>query len=130
MESLRWKTRISVLWIFMSVAVLTLFVLHFAEREFVEKMWNMMSKVQRMMLFKTLIFLVPVTMAVLSLILKDSANRWMNFVLGTLFTIFNIFHLIKHFAQPSLHEILIIASTIVVTALIVWYALKWPKEEK
>ena len=71
----------------------------------------------------------PLVMAVLSLSLKDSANRWTNFILGIIFTLLNIFHLTEHFAQPSVHQILIVGSTVVVTALIAWYAWKWPKQE-
>jgi len=68
-------------------------------------------------------------MAVLSVTLKDLANRWANMILGIVFTVLNIFHLVEHLAQPSVHQLLIIGSTVVVTALIFWYALKWPKQE-
>jgi hypothetical protein len=61
--------------------------------------------------------------------LKDLADRRANIVLGIVFTILNIWHLAEHLAQPSVQQILIIGSTVVVTALIVWYAWKWPKPE-
>jgi len=61
--------------------------------------------------------------------LKDSANRWVNFVLGIIFTLLNIGHLIEHLAEPSVQQILILGSTVVATALIAWYAWKWPKQE-
>jgi hypothetical protein len=67
-------------------------------------------------------------MAFLSVTLKDLVNRRVNLIVGTIFTILNIFHLIEHLAQPSAHQLLIIGSTVVVTALVFWYAWKWPKQ--
>jgi len=82
-----------------------------------------------MLLFMALFWWVPLVMAVLSLTLKDSANRWVNFVLGIVFTILNIVHLTEHLAEPSAHLILLIGSTVVVTGLIAWFAWKWPKQQ-
>jgi hypothetical protein len=87
-------------------------------------------------LFMILFWLIPLTMAYLSVTLKDSANRRANITLGILFTALNIFHLLFelmvqpsiHMVQPSLHQLLINGSTVAVTALIVWYAWKWPKQ--
>jgi len=128
MEILRWKTRIAVLWVFMAVAMSAHNVLAFMERELVEQMWEMQLG-QGMMLFRAIFWWVPLVMAVLSLTLKDSANRWGNFVLGIVFTVLNIVHLTEHFAQPSAHQIMIIGSTIVVTGLIAWFAWRWPKQQ-
>lgn len=128
MEILRWKIRISVLWIFMAVAMSAHAVLSFMEREVVEQMWEM-EMGPGMMLFMAIFWWVPLVMAVLSMTLKDLANRRANIVLGIIFTVLNIFHLTEHLAEPSAHQLLIIASTIVVTALIVWFAFRWPKQE-
>ena len=128
MEILRWKTRIAVLWLFMAVAMsahsLLAAMVPGAEEEMAE-----MALGPGMLLFFALFWWVPLVMAVLSLSLKDSANRWTNFILGIIFTLLNIFHLTEHFAQPSVHQILIVGSTVVVTGLIAWYAWKWPKQE-
>jgi predicted membrane channel-forming protein YqfA (hemolysin III family) len=130
MESLTWKTRISVLWLFMAVAMSAHSVLGFMERDIVEQMWEMQMGAG-MLVFMALFWLVPLTMAALSLTLKDSANRWANIVLGIVFTLLNLWHLVEHVTTaPAVHQILIIASTVVVTALIAWYAWKWPKQEK
>jgi hypothetical protein len=128
MQILQWKIRISVLWIFMAVAMSAHSALAFMEREVVEQMWET-GMGPGMMLFMALFWWVPLVMAVLSVTLKDLANRWTNMILGIVFTALNIFHLIEHLAQPSAHQILIIGSTVVVTALIFWHALKWPKQE-
>ena len=128
MEILRWKTRIAVLWIFMAVAMSAHAVLSFMGREAVEQIWEM-EMGQGMMLLMALFWWVPLVMAVLSLTLKDSANRWANFVVGIVFAIINIVHLIEHLAEPSADMILLIGSTIVVTGLIAWFAWRWPKQE-
>jgi len=128
MEILRWKIRISVLWIFMAVAMSAHGVLAFMEPGAMEQIGEMQMGAG-MLLFMALFWWVPLVMAVLSVTLKDLANRWTNMILGIVFTALNIFHLIEHLANPSAHQILIIGSTVVVTALIFWHALKWPKQE-
>jgi len=128
MEILRWKTRIAVLWIFMAVAMSAHAVLSFMGREAVEQLWET-EMGQGMMLFMALFWLIPLIMAVLSLTLKDSANRWANFVVGIVFTILNIVHFTEHLSPPSACQILIIGSTIVVTGLIAWFAWRWPKQQ-
>jgi hypothetical protein len=128
MEILRWKIRISVLWIFMAVAMSAHGVLAFMEPGAMEQIGEMQMGAG-MLLFMALFWWVPLVMAVLSVTLKDLANRWANIILGIVFTALNIFHLIEHLTDPSAHQILIIGSTVVVTALIFWHALKWPKQE-
>jgi len=128
MKILQWKIRISVLWIFMAVAMSAHGVLGFMEREVVEQTWEM-GMGPGMMLFMALFWWVPLVMAILSVTLKDLANRRANIVLGIIFVILSIFHLSEHLAQPSAHQLLIVASTVVVAALIVWYAFRWPKQE-
>ena len=129
MERLTWKIRISVLWLFMAVAMSAHSVLSFMERDVVEQMWEKQMG-GGMLVFMSLFWLVPLIMAALSLTLKDSANRWANIVLGIVFTLLNIGHLVEHLTPPVVHQILILASTVVVTALIAWYAWKWPKQEE
>jgi heme/copper-type cytochrome/quinol oxidase subunit 4 len=76
-----------------------------------------------------LFWLVPLWLAFVTMTVKGSTNRWINFILGIIFTLLNIWHFIEHLLEPSVVQILIIGSTVVVTALIAWYAWKWPKQE-
>ena len=128
MEILRWKTRIAVLWVFMAVAMSAHSIVYFLEPGAIAEI-EAMQLSAGMLLFMALFWWVPLVMAVLSLTLKDSANRWANFVLGIVFTILNIVHLTEHLAQPSAHQILLIGSTVVVTGLIAWFAWRWPKQQ-
>ena len=128
MEILRWKTRIAVLWVFMAVAMSAHSIVYFLEPGAIAEI-EAMQLSAGMLLFMALFWWVPLVMAVLSLTLKDSANRWANFVLGIVFTILNIVHLTEHLAQPSAYLILLIGSTVVVTGLIAWFAWRWPKQQ-
>ena len=127
METLALKTRISVLWIFMAVAMSAHSIVFFMEPGAIGEIEKMQMGAG-MLLFTAIFWWIPLVMAVLSVTLKDLANRWANRILGIVFTVLNIFHLTEHVAQPSVHQLLIIASTVVVTALIAWYAWRWPKE--
>jgi hypothetical protein len=90
-------------------------------------MWAMQVGVG-MLVFMALFWLVPLIMAVLTVTLYDSANRWTNLILGIVFTLFNIYHLVEHLTTAlAIHQILILASTIVVAALVVWHVWKWPE---
>ena len=133
MATLGWKVRISVLWVFMAVSMSAHSVLFFMEPGAVEQI--MSGEIQGMtmgpmwLLFMALFWWVPLVMAFLSVALKDTANRRANIILGIIFTVLNIYHLIEHVMNPSAHQLLIVGSTVVVTALIVWHAFKWPKQE-
>ena len=130
MENLTLKIRISVLWLFMAVAMSAHSALALFDPDVIEEITSGKMEISAgMFVFMALFWLVPLAMAFLSVTLKDSANRWTNIILGIVFTALNIFHLTEHLAEPSAHQLLIIGSTVVVTALIVWYAWKWPKQE-
>ena len=130
MGTLRWKTRIAVLWVLMAVAMSAHSLLLFMDPGATEEMAEELAAMgPGMMVFLALFWLVPLWLAFLSITLKDSANRWTNFVMGIIFTILNIGHFTEHLAPPSPAQILILGSTVVATALIAWYAWKWPKQE-
>ena len=130
MELLRCKTRIAVLWVFMAVAMSAHFSFAAMVQGGLDKIISEMEAAGAgMWVFMACFWLVPLWLAFLSITLMGSANRWVNFVLGIIFTLLNIYHFVEHLAEPSVQQILILGSTVVVTALITWYAWKWPKEE-
>lgn len=133
MENLAFKVRIAVLWLFMAVSMSAHSALFFMEPGAIEmitsgEIWMGMDP-RGMLIFMALFYWIPLVMAFLSVTLKDLANRRANGILGMVFTGLNIFHLTEHLATGAVHQILIIGSTVVVTALIAWYAWKWPKLE-
>ena len=136
MENLTLKVKIAVLWLFMAVA----YSAHMALSIFEPGVIKLITDGKMQISEGTFIFsaffawLIPLTMAFLSVTLKDSANRRANIILGIVSTIGNIFHLLFeqlaqpsiHMAQPSVHQLLLNLSAVAVTALIVWYAWRWP----
>ncbi len=128
MERLTWKTKLSVLWLCMAVAMSAHSVLSFVKQDVVEEMWQMQIGTG-MATMMALFWLIPLIMAVLTLILKDSASRWTNIVLGIVFTLLNIWHLFEHLAPPMVEQILIVGSTVVATALVALFAWRWPKQQ-
>jgi hypothetical protein len=130
MEVLRWKTRIAVLWVFMAVAMAAHSQFAVMTPGGLEKT---ISEVEAMgpgmLVFKALFWLVPLWLAFVSITVKGSTNRWVNFVLGIIFTILNIWHFVEHLVEPSAEQILIVGSTVAFTVLIAIFAWKLPKEE-
>ena len=137
MEVLRGKTRIAVLWVLVAVATSAHSLLVFMEPGIMEKMAEETAAMGAgMWVFLSLWWFVPLWMAFFSLTLKDSANRWTNIILGIIFTILNIWHFLgcglalieNPIGEPTAHHILLVGSTVVATALIAWFAWKWPED--
>lgn len=133
MELLKWKTRIAALWILMAVAMSAHSIMGFLTPGMIEQAMTGelegMALTPVMLTFMGLFWLIPLWLAFLSLTLKDSANRWVNFILGIVFTLINIWHFVEHLMAPSPVQILIIGSTVAFTVLITIFAWKLPKQE-
>jgi hypothetical protein len=74
-----------------------------------------------------IIMAIPSVMVFLSLTLMPKANRWANIILGVIYTVIILLTLL----MPGVwaHYIFVGIVEVVLTALIVWYAWKWPKQE-
>jgi len=85
-----------------------------------------------LLLAMSIIFVVPIFMSFLSLTLKDKANRWANLSIGIFFVAFDLIFLSSALFlwQSPAYEIVWGIVYLVFTALVVWYAWKWPKQEK
>jgi hypothetical protein len=138
MEILRWKTRITALWLIMAVVYSAHMALSIFEPGVIQMLTSGEMQISEFMfIFSTLFaWLIPLTLAFLSISLKDHPNRWTNIILGIVFTIVNIGHLAIeqftqpsiHMAQPSVHQFILNLATVLIAALITWYAWKWPKQ--
>jgi uncharacterized membrane protein HdeD (DUF308 family) len=127
------KIKISVLWLFYAVALVAYMTLAGFEPGALEQVMageiDGMQITPELMLLFAILFLAPLVMAVLSLTLKDKANRWTNIIIGTVFVILQLVALSETMTQPSAWMILMEISKLVAPALVVWYAWKWPKQE-
>jgi hypothetical protein len=112
-ELLAWKLRVSTLWIFLGVGMLALMFAvimpadvlgqYIATGEFEGEKIDATLLAVMVMLF----CLVPLTMAFLTLVLRDPINRYANAILGI--------------------GALITVTLIIAGLLIVWHAWSWPK---
>jgi hypothetical protein len=84
-----------------------------------------------LLLVMSIIFVVPIFMSFLSLTLKDKANRRANLAVGIFFVAFDLIFLgLALFLWPfSVYETFWGIAYPVFTALVVWYAWRWPKQE-
>jgi len=128
MEDVRIK--ISVLWIFKALASLTFSIVMLMEEGVLEGiMAGEFLGIEigpEILLIGTIEAWVPLVMVVLSLTLKNKANRWTNIIVGIVYTALSLISMID---ALTAHGILMWVSQAVATALIVWYAWKWPKQE-
>ena len=79
------------------------------------------------LLSATILMIIPAVMVFLSLILKSTVNRWVNIILGVLFTLVNISNLIGE--TSWIFYMIFVAVEIALTLLIIWNAWKWRSTE-
>jgi hypothetical protein len=133
MELLRWKTRISILWIIEAVGMSVYMFLLFTKAGVVQGIMagsiNGMPINEAVRFYLAIFWWIPFLMAFLSLTLKDSANRRTNLVLGILFAVFCTIGLVKGAIEGMPVSILVdYFIGVVFAVLIAWYAWKWPKQ--
>jgi len=81
---------------------------------------------QGSLLSASILMMIPAVMVFLSLTLKPKINRWVNIILGVLYTFVNISNLI---GETWVYYIFSGVVEIVFTCLIVGYAWKWHNPE-
>ena len=128
-----WKIKISVLWLFSAVAFLAHQILALMEPGVIAGIMDgevegMKIEPELILLF-AILFLVPLIMAFLSLTLKDSINRWANIIVGAVYAFLGFSEIIDQAVEPWAYRILMPLLRVVFSALIVWYAWKWPKQK-
>lgn len=133
MELLAWKLRVSTLWIFLGVGMLAgLFATvmpsdvlgkYIATGEFEGEKIDATLLAVMVMLF----CLVPLTMAFLTLVLRDPINRYANAVVGVVAAAMWAWDLAEHAGKGLEIGALITVTLIIAGLLIVWHAWRWPK---
>ena len=78
------------------------------------------------LLLGAILMLITAVMIFLSLALKPKVGRWVNIILGVLYTAVNIANLV---GEPWAFYLLFGIVEIALTLLIVWYAAKWRSSE-
>jgi hypothetical protein len=126
-----WKIKIVALWFFYAMAMLAVMTLMFYGPGIIDEIRSGTLVGEALtgehLLMSAVFLLVPLVMAVLSLTLKDSINRWANIIVGIVFTILSIVSLILAFTLDlSIYAfgLLLDISMVVAPILIVWIAWK------
>jgi len=81
------------------------------------------------LLIASIILAIPSVMVAASIFLKPKINRILNLLFGTLFTIMTVFIGIISTNEWYIFYVFLAFLESIITALIVWYAWKWPKEK-
>ena len=84
-----------------------------------------------LLLVMSIIFVFPILMSVLTLILKYSASRWINRIVGILYALIILGFWILGFVLKSTgYEFVWSTAQLGFILLVVWYAWKWPKQNE
>ncbi len=126
-----WKLKTSLLWLIYTVAFVAVMTFGPMEPGVLEQFLDTgeiggMIVGQELLLFMSVMILISLVMAFLSLTLKDSADRWANIVVGIVYTGFQLFALVETLTLPTVYAYAVLMETakVVVPILIIWYAWK------
>ncbi len=130
MPELTRKLRIVVLWITLAVGTVASLLLYLVEPGNLQdamqgRMEGESINAGELILFASLIFL-PLVMAYLTLVLPPVADKWGNLVLGAGFTAFVAIDFFSSLGGYFGGQAFIMVVGIVVGALLVWEAWRWP----
>jgi hypothetical protein len=70
----------------------------------------------------TVLMLIPILMVVLSLVLPQPVNRWVNIIAAAFFFLFNLVTLPTY---PSAYDKFLLAVSLVFNSVTVWTAWNW-----
>ena len=70
----------------------------------------------------------PAVMVALTVLLKPVASRWLNVVMGAAYTAIMLFTMVGAWRSDSYFYLYLGAVEVVLTLLVVWYALTWPRQ--
>jgi hypothetical protein len=131
MKILTLKIRILVLWIFTGASITAEVALYLYKTGLIAEIISGDAGIgPAELVIWTCRWLVPFVLAFLTVMLRDKASRILNLVFGAIFLVFNIFQFAARAATeqdlPAFLIIIIVSST-VAAALILWSAIRWPK---
>ena len=122
------KIKLAGLWLIEMGALLAFSLLWIMEPGMIDQLMTGVVEgvaVPDMLIALAIGLLIPLVMALLSMTLKNPANRWANIIVAIFFFVLGI--ITGHYTYA--HSIIISLFEFLVLALIIWYAWKWPKQE-
>jgi len=76
----------------------------------------------------SIVLAIPAVMIAFSVLLKPRINRVLNIIFGTLFTLMMLLIAFTSLTEWYTFYVFLAILESIITALIVWYAIKWPKK--
>jgi len=127
MENFELRVRLSVLWLFNIIAEVAMLAMAFAYPGFIEQIMKESVVYGPVEWFvSAIVILIPLVMAVLTLTLKHSINRWLNIILGIFITFIYLANFLElTTTMPAVHILVLNIAAFIAPALIVWYSWKW-----
>ncbi len=125
------RIKLAAFWFFIAGAMLANTLLYFVVPGVIDEIRageivGMQAGAELILGMAIVYFWVPLVMAVVSLTLKDKANRWANIILGAFYAVFILFELTMNVTTVAYpYAILMDVSVFAVAALIAWNAWKW-----
>jgi hypothetical protein len=126
-----WKIKLAVFWLFIAGAMSANTILYLIVPGVIDEIRageivGMQAGSELILGMAIAYYWIPLIMAILSLTLKDKANRWINIILGMFYAVFILFELTMNVTTVAYpYAILMDVSVFAVAALIVWHAWKW-----
>jgi hypothetical protein len=125
------KMKLSALWVALMLIYIYADILSNFKPGAIEKMMEgfmgPFPVTQGSLLLASILMMIPAVMVFLSLTLKPKINRWVNIILGVLYTLVNISNLIGE--TSWIFYLSFVVVEIALTLLIVWYAWTWRNPE-
>lgn len=146
MKATNWKTRISLLWVLITIAMLGQILLTWSAAGFQRNLWfvdpaRLGNQTSCALMGVAIFLLIPLVAAYLSVVLRSLANRLLNLVLGVVYAGFTVANIVTSFSrspawgssnvpvQPLGAQILLAFATLVACGLIIVHAWISPKQE-
>ena len=117
------KVKLSTLWVFVTFNMVFADIVGFLNPGALEEMIAM-KPAQGLLLVFSILLEIPISMIVLSRLLKYRANRWANIIAGVITILWVIGG-----GNTSVSYIFFATIEVVCMLLIVWYAWKWTEQE-
>lgn len=136
MKATNWKTRISLLWVLIAIAMLGQILLTWSAAGFQRNLWfvdpgRLGNQTPCVLMGVAVFLLIPLVAAYLAVVLRSLANRLLNLVLGVVYAGFTVANIATSFSrspawgpsnvpvQPLGAQILLAFATLVACGLII-----------
>jgi len=128
------KTKLAIFWLFVAATNSAIVVIAFMAPGVIDdiragQVLGAQISPDLLLLIAVTYFWIPLVMAVQSITLRNSINRWVNIIAGVLYVVFVLNEFVSNIITVAYYYgMLMHVSELVVLALIAWHAWKWPKE--